>query len=340
MGRVHPGALISVVPAKSGYLSLALPSFSDSSPSELGKPVIALASAGAFGPEQVALEVPAPEGRLVEDFPPGVEIAPAAGAEPFAVTRCGDIHVLAVHEQKSHISQFHAGVELLGWVDAPIEATRGPFRCKLREIFRRGSKLIARDGTSADEVEVSAVPSNYAYGENEEVLLDLIKSGKTVYWLTSTKKNAPRCGPWRFKGARPQGGATAFVGQLTGHPVLVGKERMLPSFNWEYKLSGKTRPGELLLMGPHFMSHTGASRGGYRCTNAYTIVGKTEDALRVFPGEWSVDRVAWHIDDEERWFLTKEACEERGRSAGSALRERSTQPPAGFHVTCFEELAD
>jgi hypothetical protein len=58
-------------------------------------------------------------------------------------------------------------------------------------------------------------------------------------------------------------------------------------------------------------------------------VGATGDALRMLTGEWSSNEglIAWHPDDEERWYFTAAACEEAARTASG-----------GFHVDGFDEL--
>jgi hypothetical protein len=49
--------------------------------------------------------------------------------------------------------------------------------------------------------------------------------------------------------------------------------------------------------------------------------------------------VAWHPDDEEHWFTTKEACREAAERAIAALRENpEAVPPGGAHIDCYDEL--
>ena len=346
IGRIFRGGPVvaAASPDATGQLSFVLPGFTNGIVPDSGvsSAIVAFAPAVAFDSQSVTLERPEPVGRMVEDFPPGVEVASAPGAEPFAVTRCDDVHVLEVREQSSRISQYHAGVEISGWISAPIDVSRGPIRCKLREIYRRGPKLIARDGISAvDETELSAVPPEYVHADDQEVLFDLVDKGKTVFWLTRTKTMEARCSAWRFHRRERSRGATATDearGSLTGAPIVDGSARVVPSFDWEYKLARKGRPGQILLQGPHFQTLTGVLLGGSRCSNAYTVSGTTQHAVRLFPSDWSPERVAWHPDDEERWFDSKEACEQVARAAEPVLKREGVQPPGGFHVLCPGEI--
>ena len=80
----------------------------------------------------------------------------------------------------------------------------------------------------------------------------------------------------------------------------------------------------------------------YRATIAYSFVGTTNNALRLFNGEWSANKglVAWHPDDEERWYFSAEACAAAASAASSALAAGSESLPGGFHVDCFTELKE
>ncbi len=345
IGRALRGAMIFAANHDAGkYVSFALPGFTNGALGDSGvwPAIVAFAPADAFGQQAAEPERPEPQGRLVEDFPPGVEIALVPGGEPFAVTRCDDIRVLEIQGQSSRISQWHAGFELSGWLAAPIEVSRGPLRCKLRVIYRRDSKLIAREGLSpADEKEISEIPPEYVRPDDQEILLDIIDKSKIVYWLTRTETMGTRCTAWRFSRRKHsrQAAATdeALEGRLTGTPIMRGNSRVVPSFDWEYKMPRAGRAGELLLRGPHFHTPAGTPLAGYRCTNAFTTSGRAEHAVRMFPSNWTPERVAWHPDDEERWFDSKEACEQTARAAEPMLKSGVTRPPGGLHVSCSGE---
>jgi hypothetical protein len=123
-------------------------------------------------------------------------------------------------------------------------------------------------------------------------------------------------------------------GRLQRAPLLVHGERVVPSFDFKYEPTDSLSGGTLRLAGPHFSQAGGASadRGGYRCTVEYSFVGSTGDALRMLSGSWASNQglVAWHPDDEERWYLSLDACQAAARSGS----------PGGFHVDCYDELSE
>lgn len=78
--------------------------------------------------------------------------------------------------------------------------------------------------------------------------------------------------------------------------------------------------------------------GGYPYTFPYAFVGATADALRLWPAGFpSDDLIAWHPDDEEHWFFTKQACLEAAERATDAIRrDPEAQPPGGIHFDCVD----
>jgi hypothetical protein len=59
----------------------------------------------------------------------------------------------------------------------------------------------------------------------------------------------------------------------------------------------------------------------------------------MLPGSAPDDNVvAWHPDDEERWYLNRAPCTAAAAVATEALhREPEMQPPGGAHLDCFDE---
>src|SRR3954453_2674406 len=105
---------------------------------------------------------------------------------PFAVTLCGAIRVLAEEPNWTRIAQFHAGVELLGWRDQPIDIVRGPIRCKLRYVVKKGRELVMSSGTtSADRFVVESVPAGFQKPEltGNDRVAERMNKEQSVYWL-------------------------------------------------------------------------------------------------------------------------------------------------------------
>jgi len=145
IGRIYPGAFVSVVPAGPGYLKIALPAFPAASAAR--NQIVAVVEASALGTAPQPLRGPSQEGRLVRDF---VMNSPLWAAEvesdstpPFASTLCGDVRVLSLGTLRSRVSQYHAGVEIIGWYDYLIDADNycPLHRCNQRYVVQDGASL-------------------------------------------------------------------------------------------------------------------------------------------------------------------------------------------------------
>jgi hypothetical protein len=357
IGRVYPGAFVSVAPSSPGYLNIALPAFrADFVGSQ--KQVVAVVDAAAFDSAPVPLQGPSPEGQLLRDFSINAplwaaEVMPEL-SQPFVATLCGDIRVLSVGAQRSRVSQYHAGVEVVGWYGFPIDVAQycPLYRCKQRVVFQDGPalSLTGTGTTQADKIQISSPPDGFVHAEltSSDALAGRIKGRLPVYWLTQSKAHTARCSKWTFDGVTTRKGdssVSVVEGRMRGDPLVLEGERTLPSFAVTYEPADPGHGGTLTLKGLHF-NKLGSPPGtvgdpnSYRAITAYSFVGTTKDALRMFNGEWSVNKglVAWHPDDEEHWFFSAEACAAAASAASSALSAGSETPPGGFHVDCFTEL--
>jgi hypothetical protein len=228
---------------------------------------------------------------------------------------------------------------------------RGPAHCTLRTVVKDHDRLILYVGpTGADKVDIAAVPPGFVGLNMPSVdpLAPLMKHGGSVHWLIQTIAG-PKCSEWKFKSAherRSRSGPTTEVeAELHRREwQLIEGERTFASFGAQYQRGSKDRAGSMLLFGPHFDSHP--KRGGapqhwgYRCAEDYHLVGVTDVAFRILTVQ-PEQLVAWHQDDEEKWFFDREACGAAARAASDALaRDPNARPPGGLHVDCYDELHD
>jgi hypothetical protein len=360
IGRIYPGAFVSVAPARPpaapGYLEIALPAIR--APNAGQTQVVAIVEASALGTSPQPLQGPSAEGRLVRDFVMSsplwaAEIAPDS-VPPFASTLCGDIRVLALGERRTKISQYHAGVELIGWYDYLIDVDNYcPLHlCNQRFVVQRGQSLTltGTGTTTADTTPIASPPEGFVHAElsDKDPLAERIKRRLPVYWLVKTKAHSARCSRWIFDGvteSKAESGTRKLEGRMRSDPIIVDGNKTLPSFELSYEPGNHERGGTLMLAGLNF-NRQGAPPGAqvegnsYRGMIAYSFVGTTKDALRMLDGVWSSNKVlvAWHPDDEEHWFLSAEACTAAANAAASALRADPERLPGHFHMDCFSEL--
>jgi len=360
IGRIYPGALVTVVtegpPVGSGYRKIALPGFRAATAARTQ--VVAVVEASALGTKPQPLQGPSTEGRLVRDFVMNsplwaAELMPDS-APAFASTLCGEIRVLALGTRRSKISQYHAGVELIGWYDYLIDVDNycPLHRCNQRFVVQDGQSLslTGMGSTQADKTPISAPPEGFVHAEfsDTDPLAERIKRRLPVYWLTQTKAHTARCSRWTFDGVtegKAESGARKLEARMRSDLIVVEGKKTLPSFVLSYEPGSHLQGGTLLLAGLNFNqpgTPAGAQVDGnsYRGMMPYSFVGANKDALRLLEGEWASnkDLVAWHPDDEERWFLSEAACNAAARAAESALSAGAPRLPGGFHWDCFKEL--
>ncbi len=161
-----------------------------------------------------------------------------------------------------------------------------------------------------------------------------IADGRPLYWLVETERAATVCREWRF--ARLPTKESVLVRSA---PITTDGQRVFVSFASSYAKR------ELTLFGPHFTKRpidrvpSAPVVGGYKCAVGYTYVGTLDDAVRMTAFGDSL--VAWHPDDEERWYLSAAACETaRARADLSLAQDHGRTPPGGVHVDCFPELSE
>ncbi|HKY38392.1 MAG TPA: hypothetical protein VJN18_20755 [Polyangiaceae bacterium] len=347
VGRIHAGAFVSVAPVDERAFAVMLPGFRRES-STGPTTIVAFVDRGTLGPERVAAGKPPIEGRLLRDVPPGLDLYPTrdAASAVFANPLCGDARVVVQGHDMSRVSQYFGGVELLGWAVGALDFKRGPFRCSVRTVSREDGRLVLRPGpTAADRIDLASVPAEFVTSDPyaKEELSRRMKLGGSVHWLTQVA-GAAQCREWRFERMQKvakRANGVVFEGLLNRvEPLVVDGDKVRAAFSVGYtpRESGSS---ETTLAGPHWFSRDGKKlRGGYSCMIGYAFVGATSNALRMLPGSAPDARlVAWHPDDEEHWFTTKQACLDAAQRANEVLgRDPEAHPPGGVHVDCFDEL--
>lgn len=360
IGRLQPGAFVGVAPRGDGHLLVAMPGFRVSWSKESG-PVLAFADRDLLGPTLAPLRPALPEGRRFRDYPNlPLWAQPYPSGTPFASTLCGDFWSVVEEAGTTRISQVHAGVELLGWLDSSVPQSRGPSRCTLRLAYRRGERLLVTGGTTeADAIEVPSVPDGFVHADLpvEDPMAALMSRGGSVHWVVETERG-PVCDAWRFEGVRrrppdEREGGPLLEGRL--HRARVQASQGRRAFAWfrvrYHSVEGGRGRGEMELWGPYVTAYASGEGppngepGGYRCVTSYRLVRAERDALRMLPpiartsspGE---ELVAWHPDDEEAWYLSREACEAQREVAIRAAAQggAGASQAAGLHVDCYADI--
>jgi hypothetical protein len=312
------------------------------------QPVRGYVASASLDAERRPVSIPEVRGRLVRDFPPdGLWPTPAEGPL-FAKALCGEVRVLMDGPEWTQISQYHAGVELLGFTQ-PIGFLRGQLRCVLRQIVKRDASLFLRAGpTWADEAIVSSIPSEFVRREAPgSAFWERFKSPSSFYWLIQSEGKAT-CEEWIFE-RRPIDHPRlpvepGDVGLRLSRrmPIDTDKGKVSASFDARYRPAADGRPGELRVRGPAYRPVPGSRRTksepwGDDCETRYGFLGVSSTAVRLYPeGPPGDNVVAWHPGDEEPWFLSKDACKKLENAANEVLQADIAALPDGeTHLECY-----
>lgn len=135
VGRLHPGALVSVAPdAAAGTWLVAVPRYTDAN----GGPLLAHVERDALGPEPRPIVPPVLPGEVHRDFSLTLWRDDASNAFVNR-TLCGDFHVTE-DRGRLRVTQYHAGVELTGRLDFSVPwswGDRGEHGFLGRLVFRK-----------------------------------------------------------------------------------------------------------------------------------------------------------------------------------------------------------
>lgn len=339
IGRLHPGAFVSVAPGGDDRWATIGVSRYGAAGEGAGPGLIAYAERSALGPEPRPLVAPELGGRVVLDQRLPL-IAPGAAA-PFTETLGGPLHVEA--ERPLLLAQSRQGIELRGTLDPTygevVGERRGWLGSRGRAVYRTRAGLVLVDGQDElDGIDVDVVPADFLPYEAlpQEPLAEALLAQRPLYWTVLGRQGAT-CEAWKpAEIQRPAGSPRWLEGQLcrprdpedTCYSVRYGPEPLAAQ-----------RDPVLVLLGPHWRD------GGTRCGTPYALVGRGDDVLYLAgTGRVWVPRladgseaIAFHPADWEQWFLTKDACESRRAAGWIRVADGADARRAGVHFDCYGE---
>ncbi|MEZ4298572.1 MAG: hypothetical protein R3B70_26710 [Polyangiaceae bacterium] len=331
VGRIHPGAFLSVAPHDETHWQVAVPRYSG---------LLAYVEKSALGPTPQRQVTPVQTGKRVEDF--GMDLWTPGGTKAFTTLLCGDFHVQD-QDGGAIASQYYDGIEITGRLDTSqwIWGEHGETRCLGRLVYDVKGHL--REGAGKDfrdSVEIERIPEGYVRVQLPPVdpFVDLMDRRASFFWLVETKRGL-ECHEWKVATAARERKAPE-------GPRITGKIKRLrdpiqAELDAQYHpSSAPDTPGDLALWGPHF------KEGGYKCGRRFSILASGAEWLYVDnpglrKGPVSGTLVAFHPADVEHWFLTSGACQAAKTKADEVLaRDRSQAKHLGMHFDCFDRLME
>jgi len=338
IGRLHPGAFVSVAPGGDARWATVGVSRYGAAGKDAGPGLIAYAERSALGPEPRPLVAPELGGRVVLGH--RLPLTAPGAAAPFTETLGGPLHVES--ERPALLAQSRQGIELRGTLDPAygdvVSARRGWLGSRGRAVYRTRAGLVLVDGQDElDGIDVDAVPADFLAYEAlpQEPLGEALLAQRSLHWIVFGQQG-PACEEWRpAEIRRPAGSPRWLEGRLcrqrdprdTCYSVRYGPQPL-----------AQQRDPVLLLLGPH------GRDGGYRCGTPYAIVGRGEGVLYLAgTGRVWVPRladgseaIAFHPADWEHWFLTRDACESQRAAGWTRVADGADARSVGVHFDCFE----
>lgn len=347
IGRLHPGAFVGVAVRGEGRGMVAVPRYNRTNAAD-PKTLLAYVDVSALGPHPAPEVVPVLAGRVAHDF--GVSLHLRGQWAAVDNLLCGELHFVEV-DGDTRATQYYRGVEVSGWLESKwYWGDHGPTPCPGRTVFRHRDTLFLLDGRDwLDARAVASIPADFmrVAPPKDDPLRAAILAGTSVYWLTRSDEQLV-CREWRPKARWLRAGQTG-VNCLAKQDMLEGEllqrnDSLGTYFPMNYTpVAADQSGGSLELLGPYFKRFG----TGYKCGVAFQLLAAVGDVLFMErPGVYAAGGpppkeykpVAFHPQDVERWYLTRESCHAALAKAELAIQQDpSSTERLGLHVGCSEK---
>lgn len=313
IGTALPGAFLPVIAHAYPMTEVALPGYKVRNSAD-SDPVRVFVDTSALGTDAIAMPPADPPGADFRDHELPVWASEDAPA-PFTSTACGALRVVKRDGDRTQITQYADGVEVQGWLAKEPEQRRGDNYCTPR-VVRDGDRL-GKSGSSG----APPIPPGYvavASGSSRNPLRSAIENGASVFWLIRGEEDDLQCVEWRSKlvsraGSNADSGASRFKGELRR---TVDKDRRLVSTFELGFAGGASKPSNVTLRGPTSFIGTRTTATAL-CGEGYTVVESAADHVTLVRGNYPRGIVAYHPDDTEIWYLSRERCAAAAKSNGA-----------------------
>jgi hypothetical protein len=318
LGRIHPGAFVSVVPSEGKSIRVGNLPFQlamndkavyvdravlDSEPRE----------PAAFRPagRSRSIHLPFVTGWVPNDVRGGSWTSTACEGASWVV----DEGIVVHHARGLEFvgTSDHFGPATTAWAMSSQEGLRCP-----------AHTVASDDGIPAGYEKLAPI--------NPDPLPSLIARGQTIHWLVATEKG-PVCDAWRFATDKrsPAPSPSRINGRLVRLKMFeYGGTKHNASHPMRYApASGATRATL------HLDSIQLDARNVMKCDcdYDYTVLRSAGDELEVMGRPLPENARAYDPRDAERWFLSSKSCENaRGEAARVLEQDGTTAAGLGFHA--------
>jgi hypothetical protein len=325
LGRLHPGAFVSVVPLARGMIRVGSLPFERAS----DRPVV-FVDRDALGVEAREVAPFAPPEKFGTVRVPGVVgwLEDPETRRTEAAWTAVDCEDVWISEDRRLVSQYVRGVELVGsetelssWILKTGPAVFESLRCPARAVSREGARLssIRADGS---RVFVDRIPDGYRRPEPAaaDPIVEAERREASLYWLLRTDDGLV-CDEWKF----------ARTGRLVRRKRVDRDGRSgVASFPLHHAPPSSDAPPVL-----HFDSLQIDGKEALKCSceYSYSVLRSTGDEIEVTGRRLPERLVAYDPADVERWFLSKERCAAvRDEAAAILARDPAAATRLGLHA--------
>jgi hypothetical protein len=320
MGRLHRGALVSVVPGRERFALIRLPEFMKD-----GQPLVAFVERSALGiePHEIMPVTYSTRGRSLLGYSFPFDETQAVQSLP-----CREVWLDFEH---GSVSQVVGGVELVGkrtewtpWFTGGRSRGHLSTLCPAHALLRaEGHFLTARQEPRGLVLghELDGIPNGYRRVElsNPDPLAEAIRSEKTVWWLVEEEGEKGQkevfCEAWSFEvsNKKAEGGVELIEGRLRAPKAIdVDGKKVRPHYPFTYRPSDGRDPARLHLE----MIVPNQTR--CLCEADFSLLAAYHGELLMMSRPLPASPVAFREDEAEWWYLTRGACE--GARTGASIR--------------------